>query len=59
MAHLKIMNASRGPIHKYENLKRKLQLQRKYLFYTICIVQFSLKKDTYDLKMAYDKGRNM
>jgi len=24
MSHLKVMNASRGCIHKYENLKRKL-----------------------------------
>jgi hypothetical protein len=24
MVHLKIINASRGPIHEYENLKRKL-----------------------------------
>jgi hypothetical protein len=24
MAHLKIINASRGPIHQYENLKRNL-----------------------------------
>ena len=24
MTHLKIVNASRGPIHKYEDLKRKL-----------------------------------
>jgi hypothetical protein len=66
MAHLKITNASQSPIHKYENLKRKLyNCNGKIYFnqhdnlnlkptdaYTTYIVQFPLIKDTYDLMMA-------
>jgi len=28
MAHLKFINASRGPIHEYENPKRKLYIHK-------------------------------
>jgi len=32
MAHLKVTNASRGPIHKYENLNTKLHNCPKVVF---------------------------
>ena len=40
MAHLKIINASRGPIYEYENLKRKLHNCNADIYFSLLAPEF-------------------
>ena len=55
MTHLKIVNASRGPINKYEDLNRKLYKRNASIYFN----KQCLKKTTNTLIRQYKSSQHL